>query len=197
MKESDFSMTFVEHEARRILQPEILLEEYRRILEDPRVESLPLVISGNSMSPFLIHGRDTVYLSRIERPVRRGDVILYRRDNGAYILHRVYAVEAPGRDAAGQASDAAGFSGVADASGAPAPVRYTMVGDAQSVLEPGIRRDQMIAIMTAADRKGRRQEPGSFWWEFFEKVWIRMVPVRQLVRAVYERLRRIVKRAER
>lgn len=149
-----------------IFQPEILLEEYRKLLADPQIDSLPLVITGNSMSPFLIHGRDTVYLSRIERPLRRGDVILYRRDDGAYILHRVYAITQKAETET-----------------------YTMVGDAQSLLEPGIRREQMIAVMTAADRKGRRQEPGCFWWEFFEKVWIRMVPVRQTVRAVYERIR--------
>ena len=150
----------------RIFSPDVLLEEYRELLKDESVEALPLVISGNSMSPFLIHGRDTIYLSRLTRPVKRGDVLLYQRYSGAYILHRVYKIE----------SDS-----------------FTMVGDAQTELEPGIRPEQVIAIMSSAERKGKKQAPGSFWWEFFEKVWIRMVPLRPIVRKVYTAVSRLLK----
>lgn len=145
-----------------ILPPEVLLEEYRKLLhEEPGIQALPLIVSGNSMSPFLIHGRDTVYLSRLTRPVRRGDILLYQRRNGAYILHRVWKVE---KDS------------------------YTMVGDAQVELEPGIRDDQIIAIVTAADRKGERMAPGGFWWTFFEKFWIRIVPLRRGIWRIYSGL---------
>ena len=142
----------------RIFAPEVLLEEYRQLLQDESIDALPLIISGNSMSPFLVHGRDTVYLSRLTRPVKRGDVLLYQRSNGVYIFHRVYRVENNS---------------------------FTMVGDAQTELELGIRSEQVIAIMTSVERKGKRQAPGSFWWEFFEKVWIRIVPLRPLMRRVY------------
>ena len=142
----------------RVMQPEILLEEYRQLLEDENITALPLVISGNSMSPFLVHGRDTVYLSRLDRPAKRGDVLLYKRESGAYILHRVYKVE---KDS------------------------YTMVGDAQTQLEQGIRQDQIIAIMTSALRKGKLQKKGSFWWEFFEKLWIRIIPLRPILTKIY------------
>ena len=146
---------------RTVLPPEILLEEYRRMLaEETGIEALPLIISGYSMTPFLMHGRDTVYLSRLERQPKRGDMLLYRRDTGAYVLHRVVRVEA----------------GIC-----------TMVGDAQTMLEPGIRPDQIIAIVTAVDRKGKRQNPGCFWWEFFEKIWLKMIPVRPYVMALYQR----------
>lgn len=148
----------------RILPPELLLEQYRRLLHDDAVDALPLVISGSSMTPFLVHGRDTVYLSRLNRPARRGDILLYRRQNGAYILHRVYRVQPDGR--------------------------LTMVGDAQTVLEPDIAPEQVIAVVTAALRKGRRQAPGSLWWEFFEKVWIRLLPLRRLLVRGYTRIKR-------
>ena len=147
-----------------MLPPEVLLEEYRRILaEESRVRALPLVVSGSSMSPFLIHGRDTVYLSRLTRPARRGDILLYQRSGGAYVLHRVWKV---------------------------CPEGYTMVGDGQTELEPGIRDDQIIAIVTAVQRKGRKMAPGGFWWEFFEKFWIRVVPIRPLLRRCYGIIRR-------
>ena len=143
---------------RRELPPGQLLEQYRELLQDERITALPLVISGNSMSPFLVHGRDTIYLSRLTRAPRRGDALLYRRDNGAYVFHRVYAVK----------------DGL-----------LTMVGDAQTQLEPGIRPDQVIAVMTAAVRRGKHLAPGCFWWEFFEKIWIRMIPLRDPVRRLY------------
>ena len=142
----------------RVMQPEILLEEYRQLLEDENITALPLVISGNSMSPFLVHGRDTVYLSHLDRPAKRGDVLLYKRDSGAYILHRVYKAD---KDS------------------------YTMVGDAQTQLEQDIRPDQIIAIMTSALRKGKLQKKGSFWWEFFEKLWIRIIPLRPMLTKIY------------
>lgn len=147
----------------KIKRPEVLLEEYRRLLwEDPSIDALPLVISGSSMNPFLAHGRDTVYLSRLTRPVRRGDMLLYRRENGNYVLHRVYKA---------------------------GPESLTMIGDAQTVLESGIRREQVIAIVTRVERKGKRLGPGSFWWEFFEKVWIRMIPLRRPVQRLYSWMR--------
>ena len=147
----------------KTMQPEVLLEEYRRLLrDDPSIDALPLVITGNSMSPFLIHGRDTVYLSRLTRPVRRGDMLLYRRENGNYVLHRVFKA---------------------------GPESLTMIGDAQTILEPGIRREQVIAIVTRVERKGKPLGPGSFWWGFFEKIWIWIIPLRRVAERLYSWVR--------
>lgn len=142
----------------RFWEPEVLMEAYDRLLADESIEALPLVISGNSMSPFLIHGRDTVYLSRLREPMKRGQMLLYRRDSGQYVLHRIYRVDGDS---------------------------LTMIGDAQTVLEPGIRPEQVLAIVKSVERKGKKETPGCFWWEFFEKVWIRMVPLRPMIRSVY------------
>lgn len=147
----------------KTLAPEILLEEYRRLLEsEDRIEALPLVITGGSMTPFLVGGRDTVYLSRLTRPARRGDMLLYRRRNGAYVLHRVYRAEET----------------------------LTMVGDAQTELEPGICPSQVMAIVTRVERKGKSLGPGAFWWEFFEEVWLRMIPVRRGIMKLYAAVRK-------
>ncbi len=142
----------------KTLPPEVLMGPLLSALEE--AESVPLVISGSSMTPFLAGGRDTVYLSRVPGHLKRGDMILYRRDNGAYVLHRIWR--------AGQT--------------------HTLVGDAQTQLEPGIRDDQVLALVTAVRRKGRLLRPGSFWWDFFEKVWIRMVPLRPGICRIYRLL---------
>ena len=136
----------------RYLKPEELMPQLEEILQ--QAQAVPLVISGSSMAPFLRHGRDTVYLSRVTEPLKRGDMILYRRRSGAYILHRILRAE----------EDV-----------------YTLVGDGQLLPEPGIRRDQVIAIVTAVRRKEKLLKPGSFLWEFFEHVWLGILPLRPYV----------------
>ena len=134
----------------RIVETQQLLQAYEEIL--PHVESLPLRISGNSMAPFLRDGRDTVYLCAIRAPLRVGDMVLYRRKNGQYILHRICRAE--GGD------------------------RYTMIGDGQYTREPGIHRTQILATVCRVERKGHIQKPGCLCWEFFARIWVRMVPLR-------------------
>lgn len=138
------------------LDTETLLESYRELLET--AEELPLLVTGNSMLPFLVHRRDTVWLTGVDRELKRGDIVLYRRRSGGYILHRIVRVEGG---------------------------CYTMAGDGQHITEPGITGEQIMAVVCAARRKGKRQEPGCFWWDFFEKVWVRMVPLRRPVLKVY------------
>ena len=151
----------MEHKV-KILEPEQLMPQLLEMLEV--TEPVPLVISGSSMTPFLVHGRDTVYLTKIRQPLKRGDMVLYRRDSGNYILHRICRVEGE---------------------------TYIMVGDAQTWLETGIRRDQILARVTAVRRRGKLLQKGSFWWDFFEKVWIRMVPLRPLAMGTYSRIKKL------
>ena len=143
----------------KVLPPEVLMDQLLGLLED--TEAVPLVISGSSMAPFLVHGRDTVYLSKVAHPLKKGDMILYRRDNGAYILHRIYRVDGE---------------------------TYTLVGDAQTQLEPGVRQDQVLAVVNTVCRKGKILRRGNFWWDFFAQIWIRMIPLRPAAVAVYTRL---------
>ena len=140
----------------RVLAPEELMAHLPDLLEE--VEAVPLLISGSSMSPFLVHGRDTVFLSKVTRPLKRGDMILYRRDSGAYVLHRIC-----------KADDGC----------------YSLVGDAQAWIERGIRQDQVLAVVTMVLRKGKLQKKGSFWWDFFEKVWLGLIPVRPWILRLY------------
>lgn len=147
---------------RKVLSAEELISPLLELLDE--TDCVPLVISGSSMTPFLVHARDTVYLSKIRRPLKRGDMILYRRDSGKYVLHRIYRAE---------------------------PESYTLVGDAQATLERGIRPDQVLARVSAVRRKDKLLGPGSFWWEFFQRVWIHLVPLRSRIMAIYSRLPRL------
>ena len=141
----------------RCVDTALLMEQYRALLET--VDTLPLQITGSSMTPFLAPGRDSVLLRKPEKRLRRGNIALYRRDDGTYVMHRIYRCESDGT--------------------------YSMLGDAQQQVEHGIRREQVIAVACAARRKGKEQKPGCFWWDFFACAWIRIVPLRPILRGLY------------
>lgn len=128
----------------------------REIAEEGKVVSM--LIAGSSMAPFLCHNRDYIYFTKPERELRRGDMVFYQRDSGRYVMHRIYKVKPDG---------------------------YYMVGDAQTQIEGPLRREQIFAVITQVKRDGKMIRPGDFWWEFFEHIWIRIVPARRIVTALY------------
>ena len=119
-------------------------------------------VAGSSMTPFLGDGRDQVFVKAPWRPIRRGDIVLYRRRNGDFVLHRVYRVHGSNDKAV-----------------------YDMVGDAQDRIEGGIQRKQIYAMATRARRKGKIIEPGCFYWWIFQHLWIRMIPLRRYLMRLY------------
>ncbi len=50
------------------------------------------------------------------------------------------------------------------------------MGDAQTQIEGPVKREQIFALITKVRRKEKWLEPGDFWWEFFEHVWLHMIP---------------------
>ena len=120
-----------------------------------------MLVSGSSMSPFLIHLRDTIYFKQPDRPLRAGDIVFYQRDSGQYVMHRILRVRGD---------------------------VYDIVGDAQVLVERGVRRDQIFAIITRVKRKGKFIAPGDFWWTFFARVWTKLIPLRPLIAWAYAHL---------
>lgn len=124
-----------------------------------------LVVSGNSMSPFLIHQRDSVYFKKPDRDLRSGDIVLYQRNNGQYVMHRIWKVK---------------------------PEGYYIVGDAQKMVEGPVLEEQIFGLITKVCRKGKWISKGNFWWEFFEHIWIHMIPIRRMIVKVYEKIQLVL-----
>lgn len=122
-------------------------------------KNVSMLIAGTSMNPFLGHQRDYIYFEKPNRKLKKGDMVFYQRQNGQYVMHRICKDNKDGT--------------------------YNIVGDAQTWIEEGIRRDQIFALITKVKRKGKLIGPENFWWKFFEKVWIRMIPLRPLAFKIY------------
>ena len=120
---------------------------------------------GISMLPMLRQGIDCVILSPLPDKLRKYDLPLYQRDDGRYVLHRV--VEA------GEV--------------------YTCMGDNQFAKEPGLRHDQMIAVVTAFTRGDKEHSVEELGYRLYCRFWHYSRPVRRFWRRGMGWLRRHLK----
>lgn len=131
-----------------------------------RGDSFELTVTGGSMRPMLLHRVSRVRLAP-PRPLRRGDLPLYRRKNGAYVLHRVIDVAENG---------------------------YVFCGDAQWRAEYGIEQDQIIAVATDFARRGRWVSCESACYRTYWRLWLWLRPLRRIVFGGWGRVKRILRR---
>lgn len=117
-------------------------------------ENIPVPVKGSSMKPFLSEG-DTVYLVSASCDIRRGDIVLYRRANGRYVLHRVCSLEQDGS--------------------------AEMLGDAQVSKETLPDRSSFVGLVSFCIRKGRKITRNSLRWRVFAAVWLNVIPLRSKI----------------
>ena len=151
-----------------LLNKEIALEALMPLIRERLAIGQTVRFSprGTSMLPMLRQGIDTVTLSPLPETLQKYDLPLYQRDNGKYVLHRVIRVD---------------------------ETTYTCMGDNQVDPEPGLRHEQMIAVVTSFTRNGRVIPVTSFGYKLYCRFWVGSCPIRRFVRRVKGRLRRIIK----
>ena len=136
---------------------EVDINEYMPILIDlvENGNTVPLLISGNSMSPFLVHHRDTIFISKPNSLFKRGDIVFFRRLNGDYVVHRIHHINNKGE--------------------------YYIIGDGQTLMEGPVMQSQIFGIVKKVIRKGKLINEKSVIWFFFEKIWIRLIIFRKII----------------
>jgi hypothetical protein len=106
---------------------EELLPFIEEAFENGKTFTIP--ITGTSMLPLLVQGRDTVTLKKIDGKLKKGDLPLYRRNDGAFVLHRIIDVLEDGS--------------------------FIMCGDNQFIKEYGITDGNLIGVVTEINRDGK------------------------------------------
>lgn len=117
---------------------------------------------GSSMLPMLREGVDSIVLSPLPEKLRTFDLPLYRREDGKYVLHRIVRV--------GET--------------------FTCMGDNQFTPEPGLRREQMIGIVTAFYRDEKKHTVTELPYRVYCRLWHYSRPVRHFWRRGIRWLRR-------
>lgn len=129
--------------------------------------TLRIPLSGLSMRPLLVGGRDEVVLSSISgRRVRRGDIVLYSRTDGTHVLHRVVRIKGDS---------------------------YYMLGDAHTWIEGPIEKENALAVAVTVIRKGREIQCRARWYRAISGLWLLLRPVRPFVYPIAARLIKLVR----
>ena len=123
-----------------------------------------LVVTGDSMYPTFRHRKDVVFLQPVSRALKRGDLILYKRENGQYVLHRI--VTKPKNGA------------------------FICCGDNQWEKEP-VKAHQVIAVTNGFIRKGKPGNESDFSYRLRVGLWIFLFPVRRPLLALRRKLGRL------
>lgn len=144
----------------RVVANEELFPVLKELLDSGKDVSLNT--KGSSMTPF-IHEKDVLYVTPAPEVLKRGDMAVFQRLSGEYVMHRIRYVRQ-------------GANGIKE---------YYFIGDAQNWTEGPIFREQIFGLVTAVKRRGKWTDKKHFVWWFYRHVWLNMVPVRHLVFKVY------------
>ena len=107
---------------------------------------------GYSMYPLFVPGRDETCIDRADfSSLKRGDVILYRRDKSILVLHRIWKIT--------------GNS-------------FYMVGDNQTEIEGPLRADQVRGKLTGFVRNGKFVDVKNPIYRFLSGLWLFLRPMR-------------------
>lgn len=121
-----------------------------QIANDGKVSFTP---KGNSMLPLFRNNQDIVTLAKPEFPLKKYSIVLYQRENGKYVLHRL--VENKGK-------------------------YYTMRGDNQYRNEHQIAEKQIIAVVVEFTRNGKLYKTTDRSYKLYSVFWTNTMPVRMV-----------------
>lgn len=124
-----------------------------------------LTVTGNSMRPMLTHLRDSVVLTSCDpTALKVGDIPLYRRENGTYVLHRIMKVH---------------------------DNTYDISGDHQWVLEKDIQKTQVLCVVKGFTRKGKYYSCKHKGYRMYAFLWRKIFALRKLIMTVHGKLHRL------
>lgn len=154
-----------------MITDERIIEEAIRLVEDGVCVTLP--VSGNSMLPFIIGGKESVILQQPAEP-KVGDVVLAwverpRASASAgmeslYVVHRIIRIDGD---------------------------HVTLMGDGNIAGTEHCLRDGIKARVThVVDEKERRHDIYNRWRKLAARLWFWLRPVRRYILAIYRRVKR-------
>ena len=121
---------------------------------------------GYSMYPLFVPGRDEAVVAPANpKQLKRGDVVLYRRDGDILVLHRIWKRKEE---------------------------EFYLVGDNQKEIEGPLRPDQMKGILVQIIRNGRQFSTKNVLYRFLAALWLRLRPLRPLLSHTVARCKRFL-----
>ena len=121
-----------------------------------------LCVTGNSMLPLWRDRHNNVVLTSCDaNALKVGDIPLYKRENGQYVLHRIVKVNENS---------------------------YDLLGDAQCYIEKDLPKGNVIAVTKGYyTEKGEYISCDSKKPQRYYTLWSSLLPVRRWILAIYRR----------
>ncbi len=135
---------------------EVGLDQLGKVIEDrlKNGQQVRMTVVGNSMFPLFRSKLDSVVLAPIVDGVKKRDVVLYKRSNGQYVLHRII----------GRKGDI-----------------YSANGDNQYWIESPLFKNQFLGKMIGFYRKNQYYTTKTLWYQLYSLIWFFLRPFRGLL----------------
>ena len=146
------------------IQLELLLPAIEAAFSRDTTFKIP--ITGTSMNPLLYEKRDFVLIKKPSFPLEIGDIPLYRRENGAFVLHRVVDKNESG---------------------------YVRCGDNQFILELGITDENVIGVVSEMSIDGKLISVNDAQYLRHKEKYVKNVGKRYPLRRLRYNLSRLIK----
>lgn len=119
--------------------------------------TIEIPVRGQSMLPFL-RTNDYVTLKKIDNKIKKGDIVLYQRDNSQFVLHRIRKVLKNNT--------------------------YIIVGDHQRKVEYGITDKHLIGVVISYRKKDKAYSLNRISYKIY-KLIVRCSLIRWIFGKVY------------
>ncbi len=144
---------------------EDLMPLFREQLENGK--KIQFAPAGISMRPMLEHKVDQVFLEKATKEnVKKWDVVLFKSDNGAYILHRVMCLDENG---------------------------FVTRGDNNYSNDKWQTYDALLGKVYKYEHKGKTREIEDFRYKVYVFFWMMSYGIRKFVVRVKNKIRRVLK----
>ena len=121
-------------------------------------QSIQIQPQGYSMYPMFVPGRDSAVIEQADASrLKRSDVVLYRRESGILVLHRICRIREDG---------------------------FYFVGDNQSEVEGPLRGSQIKGILSGFIRNGKYISVRNPLYRIASRLWLFLRPLRPALSTV-------------
>lgn len=132
-------------------------EERQKIEDVLKTEGIFVsTTSGKSMYPMLRNRRDTIIVQPVKEPLKKYDVVLYRRGK-SYVLHRIIKL---------------------------LPDGYVICGDNCLEREYGITKEQILGVLTGCYRGEKKLDLNRTSYRAYVRFWCLIYPVRRFLKII-------------
>lgn len=130
-------------------------------------KSIRIHPQGYSMYPLFVPGRDEAVIAPAgKRRLRRGDVVLYRREGSILVLHRIWKRRENS---------------------------FYMVGDNQSEVEGPLKEEQIKGILVQVIRRGRSFSVKNPFYRVPAAVWLFLRPFRPFLSKIMAGMKKMLR----